>query len=329
MGWFFALSLSLAIAGQCVLLRERQDSGIATLQEDVISSLRSEFKFGLSSYLWKKLDFYMHNSEWEEKESGDQIAYYSSLVNTKEFRPLIEWSIAIDPSFTEAIAILSNTIAVSFGEVDEARDILRSAIIHHPSQKRIYRLYGDYGLIEYQLEKNYSRAIRFFHRCFETLSRLNPREWTTDDRFNLRNFGLSAAISAFKIGDVQIAYEFHRLSGFEQGPEEFQKEMDHILALRGELKLKEHHPLRRFPGKSSHDHDDHEAGELSREKEGALESEVLKKIVQNRSNLDSRLHLIPQLNPRFFYPVSWELTAILFGAFILQMGGVSLWRMNR
>lgn len=338
-GWFLALFLSLAVAMQCILLNQRQENGMASLQEDMVSSLRSEFRFAMSSYLWKKLDFYMHYSEWQQEETEEGTAYYSSLINTKEFRPLIEWSVSIDPSFTEAISILANTFAVSFGKVKEAREVLRSSIQNHPSQKRIFRLYGELGLIAYQVDRNYPQAVRYFRRCFETLSSHPPRDWNSEDRFNIRNYGLSAALSAFFTKERELAYEFHRLSGFEEGPEDFQKVMDEIMEQRGEHRLRDTHPLRRQPGKGFHDHDhepgeterehDHEHGEAERELDPETEELIRERIEAYKSDADLHLRMIPRLNPHFFFPISWKLSAVLFGLCLLQIGIFVFWRSGR
>lgn len=315
-----------------LLLKIRQETGLTSLNTDLTSSLRTEIRFALSSYLWKKLDFYMHYSDWqkEETESGES-AYYSSLLNTKEFRPLIEWSVSIDPSFTEAICILANTFAVSLGKIVEAKEVLRNSIQNHPNQTRIYRLYGEYGLITFQVERNYPRAVRFFQKSFQELVALPPSNWSSEDRFNIRNYGLSAALSAFHMGELNLAYQFHRISGFEEGPPDFQIEMDKLAETFGEAALKNSHPLRHRKGSHYHDHH-HEPGEMHESEERAEPDpdkieEVRKALSSYKENADIHLRMIPRLNPHLFFPISWELCAILFGLSLLEVGLMVFWRM--
>ena len=322
-----AFCLAMAVSMHSILLKIRQENGMAALGGDLTSSLRSEIRFALSSYLWKKLDFYMHYSDWQKENTEDGGAtYYSSLLNTTEFRPLIEWSVSIDPSFTEAICILANTFAVSLGRVSEGKEVLRNSILNHPDQTRRYRLYGEYGLIAYQVEKNYPQAVRFFQKSFQELAIIPPSLWSSEDRFNIRNYGLSAALSAFFLKEMNMAYQFHRLSGFEEGPAEFQVEMDKMTEAFGEVHLKSLHPLRHKKGASYHDHD-HEPGEIHESDPEKME-EMQKALAAYKSDADIHLRMLPRLNPILFFPISWEFCVFLFGLSLLEIGLMIFWRMS-
>jgi hypothetical protein len=346
--WLLALILSLVVAINSVLLRYRQETGTAILsaRSDVVSILQKELRFALSSYLWDKVDFYVHHGEWSEERTGNRVNYYASYMNVPEYRPLLEWSTAVDPSFTEAVAILANSLAVSHGMVERAKGILKRSILDYPNQKRLYRLYGEYGLISYQLEKKFSVAVSFFRKSFQVLNRLPMRQWKAEDRFNIRNYGLSAAKSAFYVKDFELAYQFHKASGFESGSGEFQEKMMSMLHEKGEDGLREKHPLFRGPVKggkrgandlahedhSGHNHDEGQHTEL--EAQAKIETEkklnsskpVLSSAELRNRSLDRFLYLIPQLKSEYFFPISRTFTIILVVIFLLELTLLILWR---
>jgi len=343
--------LSLAIAINSVLLRYRQDTGTAVLsaRTNVVSILQKELRFALSSYLWDKVDFYVHHGEWSEEEKGGRVNYYASYMNVPEFRPLLEWSTTVDPSFTEAVAILANSLAVSHGLVKRAKGVLKRSILEYPGQQRLYRLYGEYGLINYQLDKDFPAAVRFFKKTFETLNRLPFRQWSSEDRFNIRNYGLSAAKSAFYTKDFELAYQFHKASGFESGSGDFQDKMQSMLKDKGEESLRERHPLfrRRLRGREhdsehtdekshegheGHDHEGHDhpepksSGIALAEKKDQSSSPALSASQQKVRATDRFLYLIPQVKTEYFFPISQTFTVALAVLFILEATLLILWR---
>jgi tetratricopeptide (TPR) repeat protein len=328
--WFIvAFFWGMAVTHNALLMNERQNYP-TLVQTNIMDVFKKEFRFFLSSVFWEKVDTYGHFGDWEKEEKDGKVEYYSVFKYQKEFVPLLKASVALDESFSQRVALLANTMAVSLGKVEEAQFLLRRAIGNHPKQERIFRLYGEMGLIAHQIEKNHPKALRWFEKCFSNLNRVKEGGWTRQDEFNLNLYGLSASLSAYLQKDYNLAYQYYKMGHFNNGSGEYQIKMEQILKERGEEELRKSVRLRRkdpnyYNEDDEHDHD-HEHGEHHDEHEhhdahnenavSGIDGKpyISKKdvlIAQAEKKKEIFLYMIPQVNEHLYFPINKNFACVL------------------
>ena len=306
--------LALGLTCSTALLLERQNLR-DSMALDLNQLVRKELSGFLSSYLWQKVDVYGHFGKWIEEEQGGNTSYLSIFKDQKEFVPLTRASVSLDSSFLGRVAVIANTMAVSLGKEEDALVLLKATIIEQAQHKAIFRLYGEVGLIEYQVRKNCNVALRYLEKSMELSQRMKNDDYSSDDLFNRRFYGLAGAMCSFNQGDIPTAFRFHEWSFFEPGSEEFEAVM-RPLREQIPVHLRPKPPQPR-PSGSDHIHDEfcNHGPEQSAARPDSIEKALEKQAQEAREHF---VYLIPSIHPIFF-AIEWQTIKILFILFILQI----------
>ncbi|MBW7874497.1 MAG: hypothetical protein H3C47_00750 [Candidatus Cloacimonetes bacterium] len=281
--------------------------------QDLTQQVRQELSSFLSSYLWHKVDIYGHFGKWIEVKQGDKVDYMSIFKDQLEFVPLTRASISLDASFLGRVAVLANTMAVSMGRDEEALALLKSTIIEQSSHQAIFRLYGEVGLIQYQVKKDCTVALRYLEKAMHLSKRLPLSEYSSEDVFNQRFYGLAGASCSFEKGDIQKAFRFHQWSFFEPGNEEFEAVMK---PLRDQIPEESRPKPPVISSLQEHVHDefcDH-GPEASISRNESV-NEALER--QARETKEHFFYMIPSLHPLFF-TIDWPIACILLVLMVVQ-----------
>ena len=136
------------------------------------------------------------------------------------------------------VCLVANALGVNHKLFDEALTILRGAILQHQDHVRLYRLYGEMGIIYFQGLRDPIKALRHLQRSIEVLRRLNPQEYSFEDLFNIRLYAFSASMILFQAGQLENAYKYHRIAFYESGNDEYNSAMTKLLREKGEQQVK-------------------------------------------------------------------------------------------
>ncbi|MCJ8343940.1 hypothetical protein MJH12_00195 [bacterium] len=342
---FIALFLFLAIYFQSLLLNYRQTHHIFK-SRTVIHLLQKEFQVFFSSLFWNKVDTYGHFGDWKEEIQPDgQVKYFTSIERQKDVDAMGEISVALDPSFTERVALIASELALKRDDVSKARAILFRSIVYYPDQMKLYRLYGELGHIYYFKYNNYDKALRFFEKSRQFLKRVDPKSYNFEDTFHIRLYGLSAGLSAFKLRKYDLAFQFYRMSGYESGTKEYDLKMEQIAFYYGEFKSlrKERAKTKRRKkaekkfidhkdhkheeeGHEGHGHEGHDHGEEIHEKKEVSSVEIA---LYNKKIKDQFLSLVPKINERIYSAISYQTANYLYLAIFLMIFFYSLYRVQQ
>lgn len=319
------LPLALAIAFSALMLEFRQDMKQGG-KPDILALLKLEASSFLGSVLWQKMDFYGHYGHWIEERDGDQIHYVSMFKAQREFVPLVKSSVALDPSSVSRVTLLANTLGASLERFEEARVVLQQSAIRYPQEMRLWRIYGEMGLLYSQVQNDCETALRYFDRAM-FLSRRHPlAEYNREDLMNRRFYGYYAANCWIQAKNPDKAFPYAMWSFFEKGNAEYEEvlrpfrealppEMVPVLPkIAPEIGSEEHH---------HHHHDDpnhvHDIQCLEDEKLRA--AQVQDKLTESYERTRERyMSLIPELRSELMFPISWFAAGcFLAGAVILSI----------
>jgi len=232
-----SLILGLAVSFSAVILNLRQDHGVYNAK-DVLDLLRENTRHFASDVVWSKVDTYGHFGDWiQEKEDRKEI-YYSIFSHQQEVRSLWRLSISLNSESTERVALVANGLGVSHGLLEEAVALLRGSIQQYPDQIRLYRLFGEMGILYFQVLKDGPRALRWFEKSLELLDRVPREQYNFDDVFNIKIYAFSASLIHFRQGNHMQAYEYHKMAFFESGPPEYDLVMDRFVEMASDQQNK-------------------------------------------------------------------------------------------
>lgn len=347
--------LMLALSASCGLLMYVERARLADYGKlDLLLVIRREFSGFLSAYAWQKMDFYGHFGEWvEQKGENGEVQYMSIFKYQEEYLPITRFSVELDPSFVERVAIVGNNMATSLEMPEEGISLMQRAILQNRENPRLYRLYGEVGLIHFQVLKNPQAALRWFAEVRHFLKNLPLEQWEAQDAFHIRLYGLYAALAALELEQIELAFDYWKFSRFEPGPSiltqllgplktslplelwpqwppQLSSTQKAFLMREGLLDSQE--PETEKP--DDHDHADHDHQGHNHEghdHEGLFfvnEEELRHKLAKEeltRRMEEVFLSLVPQLRSSLFFPIGWNLAfwvwlgAILCFSFLYRL----------
>ena len=82
------------------------------------------------------------------------------------------------------------------------------------------------------------KALRHLKKSIEVLRRLNPREYSFEDLFNIRLYAFSASMILYQADQLEDAYKYHRIAFYESGNDEYNLAMTKMLNDKGEQQVK-------------------------------------------------------------------------------------------
>ena len=235
--WLFILLLSGSICLATFLLNMRQTAGVY-LAKDIFDQLREETRYFASDLLWQRVDTYGHFGEWIKERDGNKELYYSVFSKQAEVRALWRLSVGLNNENISRVCLVANALGINHKLFDEALTILRGAILQHQDHIRLYRLYGEMGIIYFQGMRDPIKALRHLKKSIEVLRRLNPREYSFEDLFNIRLYAFSASMILFQADQFEDAYKYHRIAFYESGNDEYNLAMTKMLNDKGEQQVK-------------------------------------------------------------------------------------------
>tara|TARA_Y100000589_G_C27188613_1_gene643775 strand:+ start:1655 stop:2776 length:1122 start_codon:yes stop_codon:yes gene_type:complete len=235
--WLLFSLLSAAICLASVLLNLRQTAGVY-LAKDIFDQVREETRYFASDLLWQRVDTYGHFGEWIKEKDGNKELYYSVFSKQSEVRALWRLSVGLNNKNISRVCLVANALGVNHQLFDEALTILRGAILKHQDHKRLYRFYGEMGIIYFQGMRDPIKALRHFKRSIEVLRRLNPQDYLFEDLFNIRLYAFSASVILFNANQIEEAYKYHRMGFYEPGNDQYNAAMNKMLYEKGEQQLK-------------------------------------------------------------------------------------------
>ena len=338
--WLFLSLLSAAICLASTLLNLRQAAGVY-LAKDIFDQIREETRYFASDLLWQRVDTYGHFGEWIKEKDGDKEFYYSVFSKQAEIRALWRLSVSLNNENISRVCLVANALGVNHQRFDEALTILRGAILQHPDHKRLYRLYGEMGIIYFQGIRDPIKALRHLKHSIEVLRKLNPQEYSFEDLFNIRLYAFSASIILFNAKQPEEAYKYHRMAFYEPGNDEYNAAMNKMLDEKNEQQVKiiqkqRYEKIRKKYQKQGHSHGhshghghdhhhsssnmDHTHVEDTQSMVSAVnpksESKVKKDKEVIRGSMDRHdmenerqdmrnifVHMIPQVNTQFYLPI--------------------------
>lgn len=218
---FWLINLAAGLTFSSMILNLRQDFRLGQHLE-LNQLLKQEATSFLGSYFWQKMDFYGHYGEWIEDREGDTVHYLSMFKAQKEFVPLIESSVTLDPTEVSRVTLFANTLGTSLDQLDKARTILQQSIIKSPQEMRIWRLYGELGLLYSQVANDCQTALRYYDKAMVFSRRHRLEDYNREDLMNRRFYGYYAASCLVSSGNPDKAFPFYMWSFFEKGNEEFE-----------------------------------------------------------------------------------------------------------
>ena len=326
--WLFILLLSGAICLANVLLNLRQTAGVY-LAKDIFDQLREETRYFASDLLWQRVDTYGHFGDWTKEKDGNKELYYSIFSKQAEVRALWRLSVGLNNENISRVCLVANALGVNHGLFDEALSLLRGTILQHQDHKRLYRLYGEIGIIYYQGMRDPIRALRYFQRSVEVLRRLNPQEYVFEDLFNIRLYAFSASMILFQSNQLEKAYKYHRIAFYEPGNDKYNLAMNKLLNEKGEQQVKviqkrrydeirekhqrQGHTHSHGHGHSHDHHSDkhtHTIDEKHLQKVDNSQKKIMRGSMDRSEMLKERqkmrnlfIHMIPQVNSQFYFPI--------------------------
>ena len=338
----FILLLCGTICLATVLLNMRQTAGVF-LAQDIFDQLREETRYFASDLLWQRVDTYGHFGEWIKEKDGNKELYYSVFSKQDEVRALWRLSVGLNNENISRVCLVANALGVNHKLFDEALTILRGAILQHQDHMRLYRLYGEMGIIYFQGMKDPIIALRYFQRSIEVLRRLNPNQYSFEDLFNIRLYAFSASLIMFQAGQLEDAYRYHRIAFYESGNNEYNIAMNKILQEKNEQQIKvmqkqrydeirEKHQRQGHTHSHGHAHSHHDhhhndshannhSHEIDNKSLQRVENETSssqntpeKNLIRgkmDRSEMQNErqkmrnifIHMIPQVNAQFYFPI--------------------------
>lgn len=331
---FLFLFVMISIYFHSLILDFRQKHHVFT-SRNMVHLVQQELQTFFSSWFWKKVDLYGHFGNWRKQvEKDGQVKYFSSLERQKDVEAMGEISIALDPSFTERVALIASELALKQNDIAKAKKILFHSIVYYPKQVKLYRLYGELGHIYYLKRKDYKTAISYYTKSIDSLRTLNPKLYNSEDTFHIRLYGLEAGLSAFHLKDYDLAYKFYKFSGYESGTPDYNQRMEQTAMFYGDFQsLRKQREITKKHKKaekdfveghkghdhsshdhSNHDHSEHKTGEHKQVKEtGAKELAAFNQKMKQRF-----LSLVPEVNEKVFREISWKsANSMLFTLFFL------------
>ncbi len=235
--WLLFSFLSAAICLASVLLNLRQTAGVY-LAKDIFDQVREETRYFASDLLWQRVDTYGHFGEWIKETDGNKESYYSVFSKQAEVRALWRLSVGLNTKNISRVCLVANALGINHQLFDEALTMLRGAILQHQDHERLYRFYGEMGIIYFQGMRDPIKALRHFKRSIEVLRRLNPQDYLFEDLFNIRLYAFSASMILFNANQIEEAYKYHRMAFYEPGNDQYNAAMNNMLYEKGEQQVK-------------------------------------------------------------------------------------------
>lgn len=316
--WLILLVVAMSCAA--ILINLRQDIGVF-LAKDLFDQLREETRYFASDFLWQKVDAYGHYGDWIKEKDDSRESSYSVFSQQNEVRSLWNLSVGINNENISRVCLVANSLGINSGLTKEAIDLLRGTILEHPDHIRKYRLYGELGVIYLQGQQEPIKALRYFEKSIEVLRKLDPKEYSFEDLFNIRLYSFSASIILFQAGLLERAYKYHRNAFFESGDDAYNAAMHKIMLEKGEQKIKDlqmaryqEMKIRNQLDSSSHalpvkpadlatkkpDHEEPQGKKLFKDTLDRLRAAESNR----REMVNVFVHLIPQINPQLYIPIN-------------------------
>lgn len=336
--WLLFSFLTGAICLASVLLNLRQTAGVY-LAKDIFDQVREETRYFASDLLWQRVDTYGHFGEWIKKTDGNKESYYSIFSKQAEVRALWRLSVGLNTKNISRVCLVANALGINHQLFDEALTILRGAILEHQDHRRLYRFYGEMGIIYSQGMRDPIKALRHFKRSIEVLRRLNPQDYIFEDLFNIRLYAFSASKILFDANQMEEAYKYHRIAFYEPGDDQYNAAMNKMLYEKGEQQLKNiqkqrYDKIRKKYQQQGHSHShghghghhhssnntdhshvkDEQTSPLAVNQHSTSQTKEDKEILRgsmDRSEMENErqlmrnifVHMIPQINSQFYLPI--------------------------
>jgi hypothetical protein len=305
---------ALVIACSSILVNQRMDRP-GLVKQSIAEYFQSELRFFASSVLWKKLDTYGHYGKWKEKKSGDQILYYSSFRQQDEFMPLLKTTVKMDPELISRSALYASELYAQ-GKESEAIYFFRSLRMRFPENERLYRIYGELGLIATR-EHRTRQALRYYERAFEVLPLLKEESRDWEDNIYVRMYAGMASQEAYQLGFYEKAFEYFVLSDYQPGSESYMAKMHSMMADSAkQWQVQKQEPVSHHKEEHEHHHDE----EIEVPEKPHMESHHHHHEHEEVSPQDVKKHyyyFFPRINTHLFYPINWTYTWLLWGISIL------------
>jgi len=192
------------------------DGGGRSQETAALASLGQSLRRTIAGTLLVKADAYVHGDRKATKlmENAAEYVRISSFVMSDEVVPALQLAIKLDPNCSEAYVLLARRLANDMNRGDEVIRILQKAILARPDHPRVYQFLAEIGRIHFK-RKNWLQSRNYYRRASQAFVLIFDKKLCEaygvepDERDQVDGSGILSHLAgaAYRARDYQTAWD--------------------------------------------------------------------------------------------------------------------------